>query len=88
MLEKDVVCTNILSIETSEMIASSILEGLGVGYILEDVIAKDVNSGLVKVLDIKEELPSVTINLGYIDKYLTDAPKMFISKYLNSEDNK
>ena len=88
MIENGVTLKNVLSIETSEMIASSILEGLGVGYILEDVIAKDVNAGLIKVLDIKEELPSVTINLGYIDKYLTDAPKMFISKYLNSEDNK
>ena len=88
MLENGVTCKNILSIETSEMIASSILEGVGIGYILEDVINKDVNSGLVKILDIKEELPSVTINLVYIDKYLTDAPKMFISKYLNNEDNK
>ena len=83
-LENNVKFNNVLSIETSEMILSSILSGLGVGYILEDVIEKDVNAGFVKVLNVKEELPSVTINLIYIDKYLTDAPKKFINTYLNN----
>ena len=85
-LENDVKFNNVLSIETSEMIASSILQGVGIGYILEDVIKKDIDSGLIKVLDIEEELPSVSINLVYIDRYLSLAPKKFIDDYLKQDN--
>ena len=73
---------NVLSIETSEMIHEAVLQGVGVGYILRDVVKKDIETGKVKVLDIKEKLPYVTVNLVYIDKYLMKAPKEFIDNYL------
>ena len=43
---------------------------------------KDIEAGKVKVLEIEEKLPFVTVNLVYIDKYLMNAPKEFIDKYL------
>lgn len=81
-LESGVNFNNILSIETSEMIRESVLQGVGVGYVLRDVMKKDIESGKVKVLEIEEKLPFVTVNLVYIDKYLMNAPKEFIDKYL------
>lgn len=81
-LENKVKFNNVLSIETSEMIHEAVLQGVGVGYILKDVVKKDIESGKVRVLDIKEKLPYVTVNLVYIDKYLMKAPKEFINNYL------
>lgn len=81
-LESGVKFNNILSIETSEMIRESVLQGVGVGYVLRDVMKKDIESGKVKVLEIEEKLPFVTVNLVYIDKYLMNAPKEFIDNYL------
>lgn len=83
-LENNVEFKNVLSIETSEMIREAVLNGNGVGYILKDVVKKDIESGKLKVLPVKEELPFVTVNLVYIDKYLTSAPKEFISNYLKN----
>lgn len=81
-LESGVKFNNTLSIETSEMIHESVLQGVGVGYILEDVVKKDLEAGKLRKLDIKEKLPFVTVNLVYIDKYLMKAPKEFIDNYL------
>ncbi|MCX4365727.1 MAG: LysR family transcriptional regulator [Bacilli bacterium] len=81
-LENGVNFKNVLSIETSEMIREAVLNGNGVGYILKDVVQKDIDAGKLKVLSVKEELPFVTVNLVYIDKYLMNAPKEFIDKYL------
>lgn len=85
-LDSNVHFNNVLSIETSEMIESSVLQGIGVGYILKDVCLPEIKAGRLKELKVKEELPSVTINLVYIEKYLMNAPKKFIDEYLT--DNK
>ena len=84
-LENGVVFNNVLSIETSEMIREAVLQGNGIGYILKDVIKKDVENGSLKILPIKEKLPFVTVNLVYIEKYLMSAPKEFIDNYLKKE---
>lgn len=81
-IENGITFNNVLSIETSEMIREAVLQGNGIGYILKDIIKKDIEAGRLKVLDIKEELPSVTVNLVYIEKYLMNAPRVFIDKYL------
>lgn len=84
-LENNVNFKNVLSIETSEMIREAVLNGNGVGYILRDVVQKDIESGKLQVLPVKEKLPYVTVNLVYIDKYLMNAPKEFIDKYLKKQ---
>lgn len=81
-LENNVQFKNVLSIETSEMIREAVLNGNGVGYILKDVVKKDIANGKLKEIPVKEKLPYVTVNLVYIDKYLMNAPKVFIDKYL------
>lgn len=74
---------NVINIHTSEMIVGSIKEDLGIGYIIYDVIKDNIKSGEFKKIELKEKLPVISINLVYIPKYLTIAPKFFIENYLN-----
>ena len=78
----DATFKNVISIETSEMIKESILQNLGIGYIIKDVVQRELNDGIFEIIKIEEDLPKVTINLVYIDKYLTNIPKLFIDNYL------
>lgn len=87
-IEKNVTFKNYLSIENSESIRESVLQGVGVGYILKGVVQKDIDAGVLEVLDVQEDLPFVTVNLVYIDKFLMNAPREFISNYLNINNQK
>lgn len=78
---------NVINIHTSEMIVGSIKKDLGIGYIIYDVIKDNVKNGEFKIVNIKESLPKITINLVYIEKYLTIAPRFFIENYLNIKIN-
>ena len=83
MVEKyDIRLNNVINIHTSEMIVSSIKKDLGIGYIIYDVIKDNIKNGELKLINFKEELPKTEINLVYIQKYLTIAPKFFIENYL------
>ena len=85
--KNNVELNNVINIHTSEMIAGSIKKVLGIGYIIYDVIKDNVENGEFKIIDIKEKLPKITINLVYIEKYLTIAPKFFIENYLKININ-
>lgn len=81
--KNDVELNNVINIHTSEMIAGSIKKDLGIGYIIYDVVKDNIKNGEFKIVKIEENLPKVTINLVYIEKYLTIAPRFFIENYLN-----
>ena len=85
--KNNVELNNVINIHTSEMIAGSIKKDLGIGYIIYDVIKDNVENGEFKIIDINESLPKITINLVYIEKYLTIAPKFFIENYLKININ-
>lgn len=85
--KNNVELNNVINVHTSEMIAGSIKKDLGIGYIIYDVIKDNVEKGEFKIIDIKEKLPKTTINLVYIEKYLTIAPKFFIENYLKININ-
>ena len=85
--KNNVELNNVTNIHTSEMIAGSIKKDLGIGYIIYDVIKDNIENGEFKIIDIKEKLPKITINLVYIEKYLTIAPKFFIENYLKININ-
>ena len=83
----NVELNNVINIHTSEMIVGSIKKDLGIGYIIYDVIKDNVESSEFQVIKVKEKLPKVTINLVYIEKYLTIAPKYFIENILKISIN-
>ena len=73
---------NVINIHTSEMIVGAIKKDLGIGYIIYDIIKDNVENGEFQVIKFIEDLPKTEINLVYIEKYLTIAPKYFIEEYL------
>ena len=73
-----------INLHTSEMIISAVKNNLGIGYVIENLIEKE--SDIVK-LNLKEELPTVKINLIYNKDYLTYAPKKFINTYIDNNIN-
>ena len=87
LFNHNVVIKNAISIETSEMIRESILQDMGIGYVLDKVIEKEVNNNIIEIINLEEELPSITLNLVYIEKYLMNVPKLFITNYLKKDGN-
>jgi len=81
-LKNNVDIKNVLNIHTSEMIISAVKKGLGIGYIISDLIDIDSEKQNIKILEISEPLPQVTINLIYNENYLTTAPRKFIDNYI------
>lgn len=79
----DVELENVINIHTSEMIVGAIKKDLGIGYIIYDIVKDNIENGEFKIINIREELPKITINLVYIENYLTIAPKYFIKNYLS-----
>lgn len=80
--ENNVTVQNVISIHTSEMIIAGVKKDLGIGYVIYDLVENELNTNELEVLNIKEELPKVTINILYDDHYLTTAPKKFIEDYI------
>ncbi len=68
---------NVLNIHTSEMIIAAVKQDLGIGYVIENLIDSEIEK-----LEIKEELPKVTIAICYNEDYLTPASKKFINDYM------
>lgn len=79
----NVTVENVLNIHTSEMILTAVKRNLGIGYVIKDIIKTAVEDNMIEVLDIKEVLPSVDIDLVYNKKFLSKAPKVFIEEYIN-----
>lgn len=82
LLENNININNVINIYTSEMIISTIKNDLGIGYIIENVVEKELNSGEFKIVNIKEILPTSTINLVYNENYLTESSIKFINDYI------
>lgn len=78
----DVKPNNIMNIHTSEMIIGAVKRNLGIGYVIEDLV-KDDNT--LELIELNEKLPEIEINLVYVKKYLTTAPKKFIQMFIDKE---
>ena len=85
--KNNVELKNVINIHTSEMIVGSVKKDLGIGYIIYDVVKDNIKNGEFKLVNVEEKLPKITINLVYIKKYLTIAPKYFIENYLTININ-
>ena len=74
---------NVINIHTSEMIISAVKKDLGVGYVIENLVEHEIENNEIEVLQIKEELPKVEINIVYDKHFLTTAPRKFIEEYID-----
>ncbi|MBO5179821.1 MAG: LysR family transcriptional regulator [Clostridia bacterium] len=82
-LEEDCEFSNVLSIETSEMIITAAKRDIGIGYVIRNLVEADIESGEFVEILVKEALPEIEINLLYIDKYITKVPKKYIQDFMN-----
>lgn len=80
--ENDINFNNVISIETSELIYSMVKRGIGIGYILRDMVKNDIENGSLKEIKIYEKLPEVSLNLICKQRNLTEASRRFIDEYL------
>ena len=62
------------------MIISAVKNNIGIGYVIKRLLDKEDN---LKVINLKEKLPTVKINIIYNNKYLTITPKKFINMYID-----
>ncbi len=74
---------NVINIHTSEMILSAVKKDLGIGYLIQNLVEDELKNGELELINIKEKLPTTTINIVYDKNTLTTAPKKFIEDFLN-----
>lgn len=84
LFDKYNIKINALNLHTSEMIISFVKKDLGIGYVIKNLVENDSD---IKILDIKEKLPTSKINIIYNPKYLTTAPIKFINMYIDNTLN-
>jgi len=76
-IKNNVIPKHTMNIHTSEGILTAVKDGLGIGYVIEDVYKKDDS---FKKLDIKEKLREEDIIMIYNKNFLTEAPRRFIEE--------
>ena len=81
--ENNVNIQNVINIHTSEMIISAVKKDLGIGYVILNLVENEIKNNEIEVLKIKENLPTVDINIVYDSHFLTTAPKKFIEDYID-----
>lgn len=82
LLKANVTFKNVISVETSELIHDMVMKGLGIGYILRDIVKGDLGNNKLIEVKVKEELPKISLKLIYKEKNLTEASRKFIEDYL------
>lgn len=71
-----------LQADITEMRIEEAKEGLGIGYVMKEATEEAVKNKELYEVELPINLPSMKINLVYMEKYLTKIDKIFIKKYL------
>ena len=80
LVKNNVEINRVINIHTSEGILTGVKNGLGVGYIISDIVK---NNDEFKLIEVKEKLHEEDIVIIYDKKILTKAPIRFIEENLN-----
>lgn len=80
---RNITVNNVLNIETSEMIIGAVKKELGIGYIIYDLVKRDLETNELVQLEIEDPLPTITINIVYERHFLTTAPRTFIKNFID-----
>ena len=64
---------------TEELIIESVKRNMGIGYVVKGETLK-IDKNTIDIIDLNIPLPTVEINLVYIDNYLTPLAREFITK--------
>ena len=69
-----------LEFGTEELIIDSVRRNMGIGYVVKDAVSYLVEEGIIEYINIKEDLPTMEINLVYINSFLNSVSKKFIEE--------
>lgn len=67
-----------MTIETTEMLVNAVKKEMGIGYTIKQAVYKELKNEELFEVKIKEELPTLELNLVYISDYLTHIPEKFM----------
>ena len=65
---------------TEELIIDSVRRNMGIGYVVKDAVDYLIEDGIVDCIDLEQSLPTMEINLVYINNYLTNIGRKFIEE--------
>ena len=82
-LEKyNVKISSTIECDVTEVRVDAAKRELGIAYIMENAIKKELKNGELYEVELPIELPSISINIIYIKDQLTIANRKFIKRYL------
>ncbi|MBQ6323784.1 MAG: LysR family transcriptional regulator [Bacilli bacterium] len=70
---------------TEELIIDSVRRNMGIGYVVKDAVDYLIDEGKIEYIDLKEQLPTMEINLVYINNFLTNIGEKFIKEEIYEE---
>lgn len=73
---------DIQEMDITEIRVLAAKNGIGIGYVMEDAVKKELENGELYEVKMPFKLPISTINLIYLEGQLTKADKEFIKQYL------
>ena len=69
--------------DITEMRVEEAIQKQGIAYVMKETAEEAIKNKEVYEVELPIELPKTTINLVYMEKYLTKFDKIFIKKFLN-----
>lgn len=76
--KNDAVLKPFMTIETTEMLINAVKKDMGIGYVIKQAVNKELKEHKLYEVKVKEKLPTIQLNLVYIDEYLTHISKKFM----------
>ncbi len=85
-VENNIQFEPMIELATEELIINSVKNNLGIGYIVKSNLnLYDMNN--LEIIEVKEELPKIEINLISRNKYMTNIAKTFINDEITNQKN-
>ena len=78
----DIKLKVVLEVETTDLIISSVKNGIGSGYVVRKTVENELYNKELIELKTPYSLPKLELNLVYIDDYLTNLSKYFIKNHI------
>lgn len=79
----DIELKPFMTIETTEMLVNAIKKDMGIGYVIKQAVNQELKNKELFEVKIKEKLPTLKLNIVYINEYLTNIPKTFMNRIKN-----
>lgn len=80
--KNDIKIKQLITIDTTELRVEAVKKGLGISYVMKDIVQEELKKGEIHEVKVPFELPKSTIHLVYLNGYLSKADKKFIKDYL------